>query len=682
MQKKTLLIFLFMISLTRVSLGEWTKIGPTGGQVSKIIKTSAWYYAIVGGSISRSTDGVTWNKIQANGLSIQTVVDLSAKNDTLYAGFFVGGGVYRSTDHGDNWVILSGTANVPIASIFCGDKAIYLGTQNNKIRRSPYTNISWTELSPNINMVAAISNIAVNGDTIFAASSTTTFGGLTRSYDGGTTWSAKLISGPVKTIKYKGHGQLLIGRSNGLLTSSNYGTATSTLLSAGIETIVNEGNHIYVGTTSGGVYFSEDGGTSWTITNTGLSNGPGTSPNLQIHSLLSDGNTLLAGTSKNGVFKSTNKGISWSVSSQGIFQTRVNHLISSSDNIFAATNLGIYKSSDNGNSWTPKNNGITAEVNTLAKNGSYLFASNYDLYRSADNGESWELLDTIITTSTLLNIIPKSLYVFNNIVFVSSNEGVFRSSDNGDSWTKLTTLTTAEQFINNGNTLFAGLYQGGVTRSTDNGDTWTAVNTGLTVPSTFIISLGTHKSTVFAGTNVTSFRSTDNGNNWTGAHIGPLTAYLSDGDILYATTKASIGLYYSTNGELGSWSLEQTGLPATEIANSILKHGDNIYIATTSNSIIRKKASDITLSIDNDIISDAGLMIYPNPVSGNLTIKSRQETINSIAIYNLAGYKVVEKPAVNTEQTTLDISPLSSGMYLVEINYSNNKKEVQRLVKH
>ena len=67
---------------------------------------------------------------------------------------------------------------------------------------------------------------------------------------------------------------------------------------------------IYVGTAGGGVFFSNDDGTSWTAINNGLTD-------LSVNSLLIQGSNIFAGTNSGGVFLSSNSGSSWNAINNG-----------------------------------------------------------------------------------------------------------------------------------------------------------------------------------------------------------------------------------------------------------------------------------------------------------------------------------------------------------------------------
>ncbi|WP_298138367.1 T9SS type A sorting domain-containing protein [Flavobacterium sp.] len=66
--------------------------------------------------------------------------------------------------------------------------------------------------------------------------------------------------------------------------------------------------------------------------------------------------------------------------------------------------------------------------------------------------------------------------------------------------------------------------------------------------------------------------------------------------------------------------------------------------------------------------------IYPNPTSDNFTIEM-DSNIKSVEIYSLQGHKVMTSTSKN-----IDISNLSKGIYLVQIEDENNNRSTQKLI--
>ncbi len=77
----------------------------------------------------------------------------------------------------------------------------------------------------------------------------------------------------------------------------------------------------------------------------------------------------------------------------------------------------------------------------------------------------------------------------------------------------------------------------------------------------------------------------------------------------------------------------------------------------------------------NDV-SDLNFSIYPNPTINSINI-STTESIEKINIYSIHGILVKE----TTNNKTIDVSNLSSGLYFIEIT-SGKRKSVQKLIKN
>ncbi|MFY9243254.1 MAG: T9SS type A sorting domain-containing protein [Polaribacter sp.] len=95
----------------------------------------------------------------------------------------------------------------------------------------------------------------------------------------------------------------------------------------------------------------------------------------------------------------------------------------------------------------------------------------------------------------------------------------------------------------------------------------------------------------------------------------------------------------------------QYKLGSTSDLNTKLVYFDNIYIYNSA-----------TASADNNKL--LGFSMYPNPANNTLTI-SAKETIQNADVYNVLGKKV-RSFSVNKSRETLDVSNLSTGIYLVK----------------
>ncbi|MEM6687730.1 MAG: T9SS type A sorting domain-containing protein, partial [Bacteroidota bacterium] len=84
-------------------------------------------------------------------------------------------------------------------------------------------------------------------------------------------------------------------------------------------------------------------------------------------------------------------------------------------------------------------------------------------------------------------------------------------------------------------------------------------------------------------------------------------------------------------------------------------------------------SSDCSLSVDD--IEDVETRIYPNPASHQLSIISKK-VIKDVTIYSSLGNKVL-----HTTDTTINVSNLPSGVYLIKIKTARNTFMTKRFVK-
>jgi len=82
----------------------------------------------------------------------------------------------------------------------------------------------------------------------------------------------------------------------------------------------------------------------------------------------------------------------------------------------------------------------------------------------------------------------------------------------------------------------------------------------------------------------------------------------------------------------------------------------------------------LTSSDENINFARNEFIVYPNPTVDFLTIKTNFTSLNSITIHNLLGKLVYSGPF----KTSLDISHLTSGMYILKAFGSTNMEEATR----
>ena len=232
--------------------------------------------------------------------------------------------------------------------------------------------------------------------------------------------------------------------------------------------------------------------------------------------------------------------------------------------------------------------------------GEEIFVSAYGsdgkgIYYSTDTGLRWELLPPVYPFNEIFALgINKK-----DILFAGSGyySGLFRSTNLGASWTWLSGYSRPECWViafNDSDHIFSGDGDwGGLMRSTDDGDSWVQVlPNSVAVLSISMDSVGA----IYVGASNNFYKSTDNGVTWTSIYSGlPFleiaatlckqrdeifvgTGYISQGD----------GVYHSTNGG-EDWI--QRGLSG-QIVYSLTMDDNGTLFAGTKDSGVYKSSDD------------------------------------------------------------------------------------------
>ncbi|MBI5471101.1 MAG: T9SS type A sorting domain-containing protein [Ignavibacteriae bacterium] len=262
------------------------------------------YAAPEGDHVQFSTDnGETWTLTQM-GVARPFVQSLTVDpSGIVYAGTLISfpstGGVFRSTDHGQNWAS-AGLAGLDIDALCAKqDGVVYAGVSGGIGIDGIYVSTNRGDLWERVDTVVGVNEIDLTPDGIIFAA---TRDGIRRSTNSGGTWSwvnNGLQSGFVGSVRCRRDDEIFAGMSGGVYSSSDLGESWHSvgLQSIGARNIaVNSLGHIFVSST--GIYRSTDRGASWAQVNTGLTH-------REVRSLAIDSSgTLFAGTMNGGVFRS------------------------------------------------------------------------------------------------------------------------------------------------------------------------------------------------------------------------------------------------------------------------------------------------------------------------------------------------------------------------------------------
>lgn len=151
-------------------------------------------------------------------------------------------------------------------------------------------------------------------------------------------------------------------------------------------------SHFIVGSPTGGVWKTTDGGQNWTCLTDNLSN-------IDVYSLAmhpDDSETYFWGSTEGRIFKSTDGGTTWGLINGGsLLVSIVNKILIKPENpnimYASASSTGVFRSTDGGVSWSKihadSNNGYDIEFKP--GDSSEVYATGVNFFKSTDNGANF-----------------------------------------------------------------------------------------------------------------------------------------------------------------------------------------------------------------------------------------------------------------------------------------------------
>jgi photosystem II stability/assembly factor-like uncharacterized protein len=297
---------------------------------------------------------------------------------------------------------------------------------------------------------------------------------------------------------------------------------------------------IYLGTSDGHIFASEDRGARWE-----LRGRVGTRSDAVIAALTADprlaGRVFAAAWFREagtggGVFRSDDGGRTWQPSGLQVEAVRALEFSASQpETLVAGTRSGVFRSRDAGKTWeriSPPDDPELRNVDSVAVDPAQpdlIYAGTYHLpWKTVDGGKTWKSIAAgLIDDSDVMSLRvdesnPKRVYL-------SACSGIYRSDNRGDSWTKLQGIPYAarrtqaiEQDPANPLKLYAATTEGlWVTR--DAGESWER-----TTPKDWVVNgvaalpqRGNETARILIGTEAQGvLASEDSGKNFTGANRG------------------------------------------------------------------------------------------------------------------------------------------------------------------
>ncbi|MBX2826599.1 MAG: T9SS type A sorting domain-containing protein [Flavobacteriaceae bacterium] len=689
------------------------------GEANGSVNTGAFF----GDGIYKSTDaGATWSNVglpESNHIG-RIVVDPTDEDRVFVAatgklyGYNPERGIYRTTDGGSNWEqvlhVTDSTAAIDVAMNPSNTDIVFAamwertrqpwirdyGGVTSAIHRTMDGGNTWEELGAANGLPAPDAQTGRIGlaisqsdpSTIYARYTTNeitnTFNGLYKSTDNGENWTLVTLTeidfvdsffgwyfgnlrvNPTDPDQVYILGQLLFRTDD---SGDNWSEVNGMHVDHhAMEFSNNDSNFILAGN-DGGLYRSEDGGSSW-IKYTNL-------PITQFYNIEVDflqPERLYGGTQDNNTIRTITGGQDdWNPIWGGDgFHVNVDY----ADNNF------IYVESQFGNLGRSINGGNT-------------FVSALDGIDPGDRN-NW---NTPVIISPFDN---ERVYYGTNRLY-SSNRAVFWTAISPDltdgphpsGATSYGTLTAIGASHLNLNTIYTGSDDGNVNVTFDGGTTWTNISAGL--PDRYITSIAVSPSddltayVALSGYQLLDydphiFKTTDGGQNWT-AVSGNLPD-IPVNDILINSTETTLfaatdlNVWYSEDDGT-TWTILGDNLPLTLTRDLKLHEPTNtLYAGTYGRSIHSFDLSQV-LDTEDYVAAQNSVIVYPVPSSGEINIQHALSEFGSINLFDVMGRNVkalYQGDLSLSNDASFSIGELPAGVYFVQIR-SGNQKIARKIVK-
>lgn len=491
-----------------------------------------------------------WNP----GLGRINVIERDPDNqDIIYFGA-PSGGLWRTTDEGGHWEIL--TDHLPVIGVSGialhpdDPDIIYIGTGDKDandnysigVLKSTDGGYTWMETGLNwqVTQGRTIAKLMMHPDdpkTLFAA----TTSGLFRTQDDGDTWT-KLLNGDIDDLEFKpGDPDIIYALTKKLYRSTdggeNFSLVSSATSSGRAQIAVTEANpdYVYFFSSTGGIYRSEDSGETFTFRSNNPSPGYQSWYDLACAASHVDADEFHIG--EINTFRSLDGGFTWTQTTDwtwnnGIGYTHcdIHELVFYGGTLYVGSDGLICKSENSGNSWTDLSLGIN--IRQFYRIG----ASQNSLYKilggSQDNGTSvyteffWHEWLGADGMECAVN------YENENIVYGTSQNGIFYKSNQGGNFGNVNItqpgggnwITPFVMHPTNPDILYVGNDR--IRKTTNGMNSWTTLLSGGGNFNTMAISRS-NPDYLYATRGSSIYRTDDGGQSWTDISFGLPNYYIT-----------------------------------------------------------------------------------------------------------------------------------------------------------
>jgi photosystem II stability/assembly factor-like uncharacterized protein len=588
-----------LLCSTSLWAGQWTVLGPDGGDVRSLTydphNPDRILLGTSTGALFVSQDsGQSWSRFAQLGSGDSFVLDhilISPQNSNIiYVAAWSAqsqqiGELFRTVDGGKIWEALPGMHNKSIRalSMSASDPKVLVTGALDGVFRSKDGGDSWERLSPaNHAEIKNIESIAVDPkdpNVVYAG----TWHLAWKTADGGANWQ-HINKGMIDDsdvfsiiVDSSNPANVFASACSGIYKSTNSGELFSKIqgipFSARRTRVLHQDpsnpSIVYAGTTEG-LWKTMDLGKTWRRV---------TGPEIVVNDVMvdpRDSSRVLLATDRSGVMASSDGTATWRASNHGYTHRYVTSIVADEkdpNTIYVGLVNdrewgGVFYSHDGGQHWLQKSAGLGGkDVFSLkqASNGSLIAGTNKGVYLLERNASEWHPINVVVDEKVTTKTVKKGT----KKTTVSSKT------------TKRSVLDSKVSDVEVAPHRWMAATASGLYFSKDDGKVWTG---GPILGQKDFVSVKANGEVIAAAMRTSVMVSTDNGSNWNQRNLPSYVTNVRglsvtpDGQILVASRE---GAFQSTDSG-ATWTKMVVGLPDKDITSVVYDGTGKRLLATSS----------------------------------------------------------------------------------------------------
>jgi photosystem II stability/assembly factor-like uncharacterized protein len=644
---RKLLFLMAVVLLCTATLwaGQWTALGPDGGDVRSLTydpqNPDHIFLGTSTGTLFVSTDGGhNWSRFAHLGSGDDYVIDhisIDPQNaDHMYAAAWSvenqqAGDLFRSKDGGKNWEIIPDMhgKSIRAMAISASDSKVLVAGALDGVFRSKDGGKNWNKISSATQEVHNIESIAVdpkNPDVVYAG----TWHLAWKTDDGGASWhhinKGMIDDSDVFSIIVDSSNSSVVFASacSGIYKSDNAGEMFHKIqgipFSARRTRVLKQDSMhpeiVYAGTTEG-LWKTSDAGKTWNR----VSN-----PEVVVNDVLVDprnSQRVLLATDRGGVLASDDGAQSFTASNHGYTHRYVTAIVADKqdpDTIYVGVVNdremgGVFTSHDGGQHWTQKSAGLDGrDVFTLQQTatGELVAGTNRGMFLLARNATTWSPINTVINNKTshtkksakaevhsVLTARVNEIEITPKRWLAATSAGLYTSFNQGKSWSGGPVMGKQDFVsVQAEGELLAAATHNDVLVSTDNGKIWKQSNLTSSVSGILSVTV-TPDGEIMVASREGAFRSPNSGGGWEHMQNGLPDKNISSitydtGSKLLLATSTETGVVFESEDNGQNWRRgPDSGYPLRHIS---IMHGHYIGVTPFDGVIVQMEGESRSAS--------------------------------------------------------------------------------------